>query len=164
MFTVCSKSQVKKHVKRVEATHLITLLDPWDRIWRPSRILRENHLMLGFEDEEDPAAKYAPKEEHCRIILEFGNKLPDNSITVVHCFAGMCRSTAAALALYIQKHGIESAWHAKQWLREDRPQAMPNMLMAKYFDKLLNCNGEFVVLCDKINNGRVIEIRNSPDW
>lgn len=164
MLTVCSKNQVRKRVKAVNATHLITMLDPGDKIWRPSRISRENHLWLAFEDEEDPNHKFAPTEEHCVQILAFAAGLPSDSVTVVHCFAGMCRSTASALAIFVQKHGLDSTWHARQWLLEDRPQALPNMLMAKHFDNLLNANGKFWNLCNHINNSRLMEIWDSPDW
>lgn len=164
MFTVCSKNQVRQRVKAVNATHLITMLDPGDKIWRPSRIPRENHLWLAFKDEEDPTSRFAPTEEHCKIILEFGANLPSDSVTVVHCFAGMCRSTSSAFALFVQKHGLDSIWIGRQWLQEDRPQAMPNMLMAKHFDKLLNANGKFEKMCQFINDTRVREIQDSPDW
>lgn len=164
MLTVCSKNQVKGRVKAVNATHLVTMLDPGDRIYRPSRILRENHLWLAFEDEEDPAHRFAPTEDHCAKILEFGANLPSNSITVVHCFAGMCRSTAAALALFVQKHGVDSTWAARQWMLQDRPQALPNMLMAQHFDRLLNARGKFKRMCWIVNEMRVAEIRDSPDW
>lgn len=164
MLTVCSKKQVHDRVKDLKATHLISLLDPDDRIKRPRTIAKANHLELWFEDEEDESLCHAPRLWHCEHILEFGSRLPKDSLTVVHCFGGICRSSAAALALFIQRHGIESAWHASRWLKEDRPQAMPNLLMAAHFDRLLNCNNEFFKLCDKIGDNRVIEIRSSPDW
>jgi predicted protein tyrosine phosphatase len=162
MFKVCSKSQVHKLVNDVSATHLITMLDPDDHIFKPNSIQRENHLFLLFEDEEDPSHPRAPSIEHCQRILDFGKQLPDDAVTVVHCFAGMCRSTASALALHYQKHGDLAA--ARAWLAEDRPQAMPNMLMAEYFDKLLGLNGKFLDLCDQINSHRILIIQGSPDW
>lgn len=155
---------VMERVAAVSATHLISMLDPGDRVKRPHSIPGSNHLELWFEDEEDPSHVNAPQIHHCRRILEFGNDLPSDSVIVVHCFAGMCRSTASALALFIQKHGIDSMWHARQWLLEDRPRALPNMLMAEHFDTLLDCNGEFVKLCEHVNDSRVVEIRDSPDW
>lgn len=164
MFTVCPKRLVAETVTAKDATHLISMLDPGDRVRRPRRIPIRNHLELWFEDEEDPDHRNAPQIHHCMRILEFGNTLPSDSVTVVHCFAGVCRSTASALALFIQRHGIESAWHARQWLREDRPQALPNMLMANHFDTLLNCNGKFIDLCERINESRVFDIRDSVDW
>lgn len=162
MFTVCSKSQVHKRVNEVDATHLITMLDPDDHIYKPLTIPIENHLFLKFEDCEFSDNPRAPRIEHCQRILDFGKKLPDDAITVVHCFAGMCRSTVAALALHVQKHGDLDA--ARVWLAEDRLQAMPNMLMAQHFDSLFGLDGRFVKLCDDINSHRILIVRSSPDW
>lgn len=164
MLTICSKKQVDTRVEDVNATHLISLLDPDDRIKRPLSIKKDNHLELWFEDDLDETLCHAPRLWHCEHILEFGSRLPKDNRTVVHCFGGIARSSAAALALYIQKHGIESAWHARQWIRKDRPQAMPNLLMAAHLDKLLNCNNKFFELCSQIGDSRVIDVRNSPDW
>jgi predicted protein tyrosine phosphatase len=159
MFTVCSKSQVHFLVKEINATHLITMLDPDDHIYKPNSILIEDHLFLKFEDEEDENHPRSPTIDHCRRILDFGKALPDDAITVVHCFAGMCRSTAAALALHVQRYGNLNA--ARSWLAQDRPQAMPNMLMAQHFDKLLGMNGKFLQLCNEINKHRLIVIHGS---
>jgi predicted protein tyrosine phosphatase len=163
MFTVCSKSQVHQRVKEVDATHLITMLDPDDHIYKPSTIPIENHLFLKFEDCEFPDNPRAPRIEHCQRILDFGAKFPSDSITVVHCFAGLCRSTTAALALWLQRNGATDLAGARAWLAEDRPQAMPNLLMAKHFDQLLNLNGQFLDLCKRINDERVALIRSGPD-
>jgi predicted protein tyrosine phosphatase len=162
MFTVCSKSQVQDRVSKVDATHVISMLDPDDHMYKPIGIRQEDHLFLKFEDCEFPDNPRAPRIEHCQRILDFGKQLPDDAVTVVHCFAGMCRSTTSALALHVQKHGDLAA--ARAWLAEDRPQAMPNMLMAQHFDKLLGCNGKFVKLCDQINSHRILIVRSSPDW
>lgn len=162
MFTVCSKSQVHKRVNEVGATHLITMLDPGDHIFKPNTVPIENHLFMLFEDCEFPDNPRAPRIEHCQRILDFGKKIPEDSVTVVHCFAGLCRSTASALALHYQRYGDLDA--ARSWLAEDRPQAMPNMLMAKHFDELLALDGKFVKLCDEINSNRILIVRSSPDW
>ena len=154
MFKVCSKYQVSAYVIKHAATHLITILDPDDSIQRPSSIAAENHLELYFEDHDDDYLTNSPTIEHCQRILDFGKSLPDDSFTVAHCFAGISRSTAAALALYVQKNGMDQLTEAQRWLAADRPMAMPNMLMADYFDKLLVCNGKFIKLCQDVNSYR----------
>lgn len=155
MFTVCSKYQVSAYVIKHAATHLITMLDPDDSIQRPGSIAAENHLELHFEDYDDDLFSNGPTIENCQQILDFGKKLPDDAVTVVHCFAGVSRSTAAALALYVQQNGMSQLAEAQRWLAADRPIAMPNMLMAGYFDKLLECNGKFIKLCQDVNSYRV---------
>lgn len=149
-FTVCSKSEVKKTAKRFAATHLLSTLDVGDKIFRPVRIPATNHLLLNFEDEEDPTKWAAPTIEHAKIILEWSSNLPEDARVVVHCFAGACRSTAVALALWLQTNGTAKLAEGAEWLKADRPQACPNLLLAQHFDKLLGLDGQLIEVCDKI--------------
>lgn len=149
-FTVCGKSEVKKTARRFEATHLITMLDVGDRVYRPHRIEAANHLQLNFEDEEDPGKWAAPTREHAETILGFGRSLPDDSRVVVHCFAGACRSTASALALWLQANGTDRLEEGAAWLKADRPRACPNLLLARYFDDILGMGGTLAEECDRI--------------
>ena len=149
-FTVCGKSEVKKTVKRFAATHLVTMLDVGDRVFRPPRIGAASHLQLNFEDEEDPTKWAAPTIDHARTILEFGRSLPGDARVVVHCFAGACRSTASALALWLQANGVDRLGEGAAWLRADRPQACPNLLLARYYDDILGMGGKLVEECDRI--------------
>lgn len=157
-FRVCAKSEVGKTVEEFGATHLVTLLDPEDRIHRPSLIEPTNHLRLGFFDEEDPAAFKPPTLWHATAILDFGSRLPPDARVVVHCFAGVCRSTAAGLALWLQAHGWEGFDEARAWLLGHRPRACPNMLLARHFDEIQGLNGKFVKLCDEIGEESIIRL------
>ncbi len=154
-FTICGKSEVKKTVKRFEATHLCTMLDVGDHVFKPPRILPQNHLKMNFDDEEDPSKLRAPTFEHALSILQWGTRLPEDARVVVHCFAGACRSTAAGIALWLQANGTHRLQEAGEWLKTDRPQACPNLLMAEYFDQILNLNGELVKLCDQIGTDSI---------
>jgi len=149
-FIVCAKSQVKKIVKQSGATHLLSTLDPGDRVFRPPRIDAANHLQLWFLDEEDPARWSAPTLEHAKTILEWGLKLPEDARVVVHCFAGACRSTAIAMALWLQHNGTNDLQGAAKWIKEIRSQACPNLLLAQHFDILLGHGGQFVSLCNDV--------------
>lgn len=149
-FIVCSKSQVKKTVKRFEATHLVTTLDVGDSIFRPVSIPPLHHLRLSFDDEEDPQRPHAPQLFHAESILNWGSQLPPDARVVIHCFAGQCRSTAVGLALWLQANGLHKFDEARAWLLDHRSSACPNLLLAKYFDQLLLLDGTFLSFCDKI--------------
>jgi predicted protein tyrosine phosphatase len=154
-FTVCGKSEVKKTVKRFAATHLVTMLDVGDRVFRPPRIQPGNHLQLNFEDEEDPAKWAAPTREHAEAILAFGQNLPADARVVVHCFAGACRSTASALALWLQANGTDRLEEGSAWLKADRPRACPNLLLARFFDDIFGMDGRLVEECDRIGTDSI---------
>lgn len=154
---VCSKSEVPKVVEEFEATHLLSLLDPDSHIYRPSRIpaFTSNWLLQLFEDEENPDHPSAPKLVHAERILEWGSLIPKDGKLVVHCHAGVCRSTAAAYALWLQANGKNKIAEGAEWLVGIRPRACPNLLLAQHFDDLLELNGEFVKACDKIGENSV---------
>lgn len=154
-FTICGKSEVKKTAKRFSATHLVSTLDPGDRVFRPPRILPQNHLQLWFEDEEDPTLRDAPTLDHAQAILAWSEKLPPDARVVVHCFAGACRSTAVGIALWLQANGVHRLQEGADWLKEDRPKACPNMLLAAHFDQLLGLNGELISVCDQIGTDSI---------
>lgn len=152
-FLVCSKSQVRARVRSMDATHLVTLLDPGDDVHKPNRIRPENWLWLRVEDEENSTCANAPTLAHAEQILEFGRNLPSDARVVIHCFAGVSRSTATGLALWLQSNGVDKLADAEAWLLAHRERPCPNMLLAEHFDHLLGLNGEFVRLCDQIGEG-----------
>lgn len=164
-FIVCSKSGVKKAVKQIQATHLLSTLDVGDRIYRPWAIHPRDHLQLNFDDEEDATKTYAPQLWHAESILAWGTRLPEDARVVVHCLAGQCRSTVVGLALFLQANGVHKLDDARSWLLDHRPTACPNLLLAQYFDQLLNLEGQFVALCEGIGRHGVARWwkQNAPD-
>lgn len=154
-FFVCAKNQVHKKVKQLDITHLVTLIDPGAYIFKPNSIPPENWLWLRFEDDEDPCGVSPPNLWHAERILDVGKQFPQDARVLVHCHAGICRSTAAALALWLQANGTDRLEEAIEWLASERPLSCPNMLLASFFDDLLEMNGEFKKACDKIGENSV---------
>jgi predicted protein tyrosine phosphatase len=154
-FTVCGKNEVSRVVKRFEATHVLSLLDPYTSIWKPE-VPPQNWLIQFFEDEEDLGGFRPPTMEHAERILEWGRNLPTDARVVVHCHAGVSRSTATGLALWLQANGTEHLQGAREWLKSVRPVTCPNMLLARMFDELLSLKGEFATMCDEIGNEGLI--------
>jgi predicted protein tyrosine phosphatase len=154
-FAICSKSEVKKTAKQFGATHLISTLDPGDRVFRPPRILGTHHLQLWFEDEEDPSKLDSPTLAHAETILSFGKRLTSDARCLIHCWAGQCRSTAVGLALWLQSNGTHQVDEAVAWLATVRPESCPNLLLASHFDQLLEMDGELVQVCEKIGTNSI---------
>lgn len=59
---------------------------------------------------------------------------------LVHCRAGVSRSTAIALAIAADRLGAGNERHACEWLRETYPQAKPNRLVVFLADEVLERN------------------------
>ena len=147
---VCSRSQLKKLAKKVGATHVLSLTDVASkRPFLSQSFNKANWLWLRFEDEIEENKLNAPTRNHVATILDWGSRLPKDAV-VVHCEAGVSRSTAAALALLVQRHGIDKIQECVNILLSVRPQACPNPVISKFADELLHCNGRLFVAAEKV--------------
>lgn len=95
-----------------------------------------------------PSAR--PTRAHVERILAFGRALPDGARLLVHCMAGISRSTAAALALLVQELSLGRADGAAERLLELRPEAHPNLLIAAHADELLGAGGAVLAAARRI--------------
>ncbi len=64
--------------------------------------------------------------------------------SLVHCQAGISRSTAVACGILCQ-HGFSPS-EAVQYVRSIRPQAKPNQHVLKLFDEILGLEGKLIAI------------------
>lgn len=147
---VCAKSEVIKNIKVFNPSFIISTLDIGDKIFIPPQFNKQNHLMLNFDDEDDKNNSFSPKLHHAQRILSFADRFNDNDKILVHCFAGISRSTAVALAIFIKNN--RNFEEAENFILNARKFPFPNLLLAEHFDNLLNCHGQFIELCERIND------------
>jgi predicted protein tyrosine phosphatase len=69
---------------------------------------------------------------------------------LVHCRAGVSRSTAAAALILMQAHPEMSASVALDAVAAIRPRAWPNLLILEFGDALLGRNGEIAAAAGAI--------------
>lgn len=136
--TFCGKNQVRKVVKRFSATHLLSLVDPNDRMPTPHRILRENHLSVSFDDVESPELAGAPADNDLELIVAWVDRLPESTRLVIHCTAGISRSSAIAFGLLCRVHDIGAA---RDRVLDTQPNASPNALVTMIMDRLFDMGG-----------------------
>lgn len=153
---VSSRSQVSKVTGKVGATHVLSLLDPGKRPWLHPKTELKNWKLFIFEDVIDPNYDRAPTKDHVEQILAWARNLPPDAVLLVHCEAGISRSTAAALAILVQYHGIDQIDRCVDLLFGVRPESAPNPLIAKYADELLNCNGKLLDAARKLNQNKLL--------
>jgi predicted protein tyrosine phosphatase len=85
-------------------------------------------------------------------LLGFGRELNDRagSHLLVHCHAGVSRSTAAAALIMVQMHPDRPARVALDTVVRMRPRAWPNLRMLEFGDALLGRNGEIVAAASAV--------------
>lgn len=151
---VCSKSEARKVTKKVGATHLVSLLDPGDHLFRGPRLQALPYLYLPCADVLSTQFADAPTRDQVAALLDFTKDLTRDDVLVVHCFAGVSRSTAAAFAVLCQHQRDPEI--ARALLVTQRPKAQPNTVISKYADDLLGFNGELLRVAEDIANNRML--------
>ena len=97
MIHVCSLARLHDTVTEIGASHIVTLLRLIDRVQRPAAIAETNHLILGMDDISTPMDGYThPAEEHVHDLITFVQRWDRRAPIVMHCYAGISRSTAGA--------------------------------------------------------------------
>lgn len=154
---VCPKSKVATLSERLRPSHLITLLDPHDDMPTPDVVPGHRHLRLGMHDiVRDAPEHVSPDEMHVRDLLAFVRDWQQDQPLLVHCWAGISRSTASAFAIacMLAKPGDELA--IARLLRERAPHAQPNARIVALADHLLDRNGRMVDAVDAMGPGKVV--------
>jgi predicted protein tyrosine phosphatase len=156
MIHVCSLARLHATVDETGARHIVTLLRLTDRVQRPSHIAPENHLVLAVDDIAQPMDGYTvPAQEHVERLIDFVGGWDRAAPMVVHCFAGISRSTAgayvAACALNPDRDESQIAWEIRRASRT----AQPNARIISIADRLLQRDGRMVRAVEAIGPGDI---------
>jgi predicted protein tyrosine phosphatase len=154
MIHVCSLARLYATIDETGARHVVTLLRLTDRVERPKHIAPDNHLVLSVDDISTPIDGYTcPGEEHVARLIDFVGRWDRSAPMVMHCFAGISRSTAgafvAACALNPERDELEIAWNIRRASRT----AQPNARIVSIADRLLRRDGRMVRAIETIGPG-----------
>jgi len=151
---VCPLSQIDATVASTQASHLVTLINDDTLVVRPKSIDADNHLFLGINDITEPQeGMILPDEEHVVTLLEFVQRWDRRAPIVIHCYAGISRSTAAAfIALCALQPHRDEAEIARR-LRAASRSATPNPRLVALADDLLERNGRMIDAIAAIGRG-----------
>src|SRR5262249_34219428 len=97
MIHVCSLSRLADTGETTRSRHAVTLLKHTDGVERPGSVAPANHLILGMDDITVPMDGYIiPCDEHVTALITFVRGWDRVKPLVLHCYAGISRSTAGA--------------------------------------------------------------------
>jgi predicted protein tyrosine phosphatase len=152
MIHICSLALLHRTVEQTGARHLVTLLRDVHLVTRPERV--EQHLVLGMDDIPEPAEGYiAPGEEQVAKLISFARRWDRGSPLVVHCYAGISRSTAGAFVTVCALNPSRAELTIARELRRRSPTASPNRRIVAIADSLLQRNGRMIEALDAIGAG-----------
>ena len=99
------------------------------------------------------AGLITPAEAHVTAILDHVQAWDQSAPLVVHCWAGVSRSTASAFMAACALNPDVPPLKIAQFMREASPTATPNRLLTRYADDLLGRGGAMVDAIDAIGRG-----------
>ncbi|KQZ81915.1 protein tyrosine phosphatase [Mesorhizobium sp. Root157] len=154
MIHVCPLSQLEETVVRVGPQRLVSLLAVGTTMTRPASIVSENHLYLAMNDiAEAQTGMTLPGESHVRSLLEFAYGWDRARPLVVHCYAGISRSTAAAFIIAAALRPERDERELAATLRWLSPSATPNPRLVAVADALLGRQGRMIAAIKGIGRG-----------
>ncbi|MEP0518965.1 MAG: tyrosine phosphatase family protein [Hyphomicrobiales bacterium] len=151
---VCSLDKLAKTVQDSGASHVATLINADTNVPRPELVQANNHLFLGFNDIVEPTEGLLPPGEvHVQEFMTFIEGWNQEAPMIVHCWAGVSRSTAGAMiATCMLRPDLDEELIANT-IRNRSPEATPNIRLVSFADALLNRNGRMVKAVEKIGRG-----------
>src|SRR5271166_7171626 len=159
--TVCGLDDLGTH-REARVSHVLSILDP---DWPVPEVFGDfgehARLELRFHDVIEPgrADMIVPHEQHVADVLAFGRELlaepPADTHLLVHCHAGVSRSTASmALILAQARPDVPGGGILAEVLRI-RPQAWPNLRILEIGDALLGRGGSLVAAATCIYRAQI---------
>ncbi|MFO1148756.1 MAG: tyrosine phosphatase family protein [Alsobacter sp.] len=147
-------SRLRETVDASGASHVVTLINISTPVERPSAIAPERHLFIGVSDIVDPLDGHVlPADAHVEQLLAFTRLWDQARPLVIHCWAGISRSTAAAYITLCALRPERDEFETARLLRAAAPSATPNARLVQVADALLDRRGRMVAAIAEIGRG-----------
>lgn len=147
-------SRLEETVRLSGARRLISLFSDGAAPSVPAGFAENNCLRLAFHDISAPRDGLTPPSpEHVSRLLDFGRSSDRGAPLLVHCYAGISRSTAAAFVLACALMPDRDEAAIADELRRLSPSATPNPLVVAHADNLLGRHGRMSRAIDRIGRG-----------
>jgi len=141
---VCGLAEVPAIIAARRPSHLVTLLDPASMIETPDGF-GDRHLKLGVNDIAEPTEGLVlPSETLVTDLLAFARNWDETAPMVVHCWAGISRSSASAFVLACERNPQISEKAIALSMRKAARHAYPNRRIVALADDVLGRRGRMV--------------------
>lgn len=151
---VCPLRMIDDIVTETGARSMVTLINVGTPVTRPAAIHSNRHLFIGMSDILAPAQGHvAPDVEHVEALFAFVRDWDRVEPLLIHCWAGVSRSTAAAFAAACALRPERAEDGIARAIRAASPTATPNARFVAVADDILGRRGRMVDAVASIGRG-----------
>jgi predicted protein tyrosine phosphatase len=155
---VAPLSLVQATVADANVSHLVTLINGETLIDTPRGIGPDRHLRLAMNDICEPQPGLVlPCQTHVEDLIGFARDWDRQAPLLIHCWAGISRSTAAAVISLWALNAEGAELELARTLRRASPTAYPNRLLVALADEILSRDGRMIAAVEDIGRGRIAE-------
>ncbi len=156
MIYVCSLREMPRHAAALRPSHIVSLIDHGYQPPTPAGFPPARHHRVQVHDISDPVeGMVCPVEADVARLIEFLGQWDGRAPLLVHCYAGISRSMAAALvALVVGAPGREA--EAASAMRRVAPHAQPNRRIVALADAILGRDGRLIAACERMGPARLL--------
>lgn len=151
---VCSLRALPEAARATGASQVLTVMKNIAQVATPDGIAPKRHLRLEFADIVAPReGETLASAEQVAEILAFARAWDRRAPLLIHCFAGVSRSTASAFmaACALRPDIEEQEWAMR--LRHASPTATPNLHLVRLADAQLGREGRMIAAIEAIGRG-----------
>jgi predicted protein tyrosine phosphatase len=149
---VCALRHVSSTAHAIGASHLVSAIEAHSFPNTPHGILSGRHLMLDMDDITEAQVDMAlPSEKHIVELLDFVTDWNQNAPMLVHCFAGMSRSTACAFIALCALNPKHTEARIAAAMSRLSPTATPNRRLVALADDILGRDGQMIAAVSRMH-------------
>ncbi|MEQ1617251.1 MAG: protein-tyrosine phosphatase family protein [Terricaulis sp.] len=151
---VCPLSRAPEIARDRKPSHVVSLLDPGSAFPLLAGYEAERHLRVGVHDIEAEAAGFdAVCDRRIASILDFVGGWERSAPILIHCYAGISRSTATAFITACAHHPEADEAAIARNLRASSSTASPNRRFIALADAAMGRAGRMITAIDAIGRG-----------
>jgi predicted protein tyrosine phosphatase len=153
---VCALRHIPEVIEQTGASHLVSAINADLIPPTPAGLAVERHLKLDMHDiieMQDGAT--APAEEHVGQLIEFVQSWDRQAPMLIHCYAGLSRSTASAFITLCALNPDAPEKAIALALRRASDTAVPNRRFVGLADTFLKRDGRMVAALDCMGPNRI---------
>ncbi|MBO6638371.1 MAG: tyrosine protein phosphatase [Roseitalea sp.] len=151
---VCSLARIPDTARHHAPSHMLTVISGDPPVPRPESVIAARHLRLNMNDiAVETPGMITPGETHVRQIIGFAHGWDRKAPMLIHCYAGVSRSTASAYMIALALNPDLDALMAARLLRLRSSTATPNPKLVAIADDVLGRGGAMVDAIGSIGRG-----------